>query len=97
MDSMRASRDESEQQALQLLVTKRFGMAAATYGLALLLTWITVAAGFYQAPVETAVAGSVMIAASQLTFFWVFYRVHNLRFRDPSLTEPQVLVALVWL
>ncbi|WP_029404839.1 sensor domain-containing diguanylate cyclase [Stutzerimonas stutzeri] len=94
---MRASRDQSEQRALQLLVTKRFGMAAATYGLALLLTWITVAAGFYQAPIETAIAGSVMIAASQLTFFWVFYRGHNLRFRDPSLTEPQVLVALVWL
>ncbi|WP_313085221.1 GGDEF domain-containing protein [Pseudomonas sp.] len=94
---MRASRDESDQQALQSLVTKRFGMAAATYGLALLLTWITVMGGFYQAPVETAVLGSVMILASQLVFLWIFLRGFNLRFRDPSLTEPQVLVALVWL
>jgi diguanylate cyclase len=94
---MRASRDESEQQTLQSLVIKRFGMAAATYGLALLLTWITVVAGFYQAPVETAVAGSAMIVVSQLAFFWVFYRGHNLRLRDPSLTEPQVLLALIWL
>jgi len=94
---MRAFRDESEQQALQQLVTKRFGMAAGTYGLALLLTWISVVGGFYQAPIDTAVAGSVMILASQLVFFWIFYRGHNLRFRDPSLTEPQVLVALVWL
>ena len=94
---MRASRDESEQRALQLLVTKRFGMAAATYGLALLLTWIAVAAGFYKAPIETAIVGSVMILASQLAFFWIFCRGHNLRFKDPSLTEPQVLVALIWL
>lgn len=94
---MRMTRDENEQQALQQLVTKRFGMAAGTYCLALLLTWITVAGGFYQAPLGTAIAGSVMILASQLVFFWVFYRGYNLRFSDPSLTEPQVLVALVWL
>lgn len=97
MDSMRTLRDEGDQQALQQLVTKRFGMAAGTYGLALLLTWITVAGGFYQAPLDTAIVGSVMILASQLVFFGIFYRGHNLRFRDPSLTEPQVLVALVWL
>lgn len=94
---MRVTRDESDQQALQQLVTKRFGMAAGTYGLALLLTWITVAGGFYQAPLDTAIAGSVMILVSQLGFFLVFYRGYNLRFRDPSLTEPQVLVALLWL
>lgn len=94
---MRASRDESDQQALQLLVTKRFGMAVATYGLALLLTWVTYVGGFYQAPIETAVAGSLLIVISQLGLFWVFYRGHNLRLRDPSLTEPQVLVALIWL
>jgi diguanylate cyclase (GGDEF)-like protein len=97
MDSMRMSRDESDQQALQQLVTKRFGMAAGTYGLALLLTWVTIAGGFYQAPVDTAIVGSLLILVSQLAFFWMFYRGHNLRFRDPSLTEAQVLVGLVWL
>ena len=45
---MRVTREESDQQALQQLVTKRFGMAAGTYGLALALTWITVAGGFYK-------------------------------------------------
>ncbi|GAB6389110.1 GGDEF domain-containing protein [Stutzerimonas marianensis] len=94
---MRAIPEDSEQQALQLLVLKRFGMAAGTYALALLLTWITVFGGYYQAPVDTAVIGSLMIVVSQLVFFWIFYRGHNLRFRDPSLTEPQVLVGLAWL
>lgn len=94
---MRMTHDERDQQALQQLVIKRFGMAAGTYGLALLLTWITVAGGFYQASLDTAVIGSVMILACQVVFFGIFYRGYNLRFRDPSLTEPQVLVALVWL
>lgn len=94
---MRASRDESDQQALQSLVTKRFGMALATYGLALLLIWITYVGGFYQAPIETAITGAMLILVSQLALFWIFYRGLNLRLRDPSLTEPQVLVALIWL
>lgn len=94
---MRAIPEDSEQQALQLLVLKRFGMAAGTYALALLLTWITVFGGYYQAPKDTAIVGSLMILVSQLVFFWIFYRGHNLRFRDPSLTEPQVLVGLAWL
>lgn len=41
-------RNERDQVALQQLVTKRFAMAAGTYGLALMLTWLTVAAGFYR-------------------------------------------------
>lgn len=94
---MRVTREQSDQQALQQLVTKRFAMAAGTYGLALLLIWVTVAGGFYQASIDTAIFASAMILATQLVFCWVFYRGYNLRFRDPSLTEPQVLVALVWL
>lgn len=94
---MLAVHDEADRRALQALVTKRFGMAAGTYGLALLITWITVAGGFYKASIESAMVWVVLIVLSQLGFFWVFYRGYNLRFRDPSLTEPQVLVALVWL
>ncbi|HAQ26106.1 GGDEF domain-containing protein [Stutzerimonas nitrititolerans] len=94
---MRVDWDEADQRALQQLVTKRFAMAAGTYGLALLLTWITVVGGFYQAPVDTALLCAGLILVSQLVFFWIFIRGHNLRFRDPSLTEPQVLVGLVWL
>ncbi|MCW3149936.1 GGDEF domain-containing protein [Stutzerimonas stutzeri] len=94
---MSARRDEIDQRSLQQLVMKRFAMAALTYGLALLLTWITVAAGFYKASLGSAVVCSVLIVLSQLMFLGLFWRGFNLRFEDPSLTEPQVLVALVWL
>ena len=94
---MLAVHDEADRRALQTLVTKRFGMAAGTYGLALLVTWITVMGGFYQASVQSAMVCAALIVLSQLAFFWIFRSGHNLRFRDPSLTEPQVLVALIWL
>ena len=94
---MSAIHDEADVRALQQLVTRRFAMASLTYGLALLLTWIAVAGGFYQAPTASAVVHSALIVVSQLIFFWVFHRGINLRFKDPSLTEPQVLVALLWL
>ncbi|MCQ4326558.1 hypothetical protein CXK94_16820 [Stutzerimonas stutzeri] len=94
---MSAMRDEADQRALQQLVTKRFAMAALTYALALPLTWIAVVGGFYEASVTSAVICSALIVLSQLVFFWVFHRGINLRFKDPSLTEPQVLLALVWL
>jgi|GEM_PF-1820473 len=94
---MSAMRDETDQRALQQLVTKRFAMAALTYGLALPLTWVAVVGGFYESSIASAVIGSALIVLSQLVFFWIFYRGINLRCKDPSLTEPQVLVALVWL
>ncbi|TLX58406.1 hypothetical protein DN824_10035 [Stutzerimonas nosocomialis] len=94
---MGVMRDEGAQQALQLLLLKRFGMAAGTYALALLLTWLTVVGGFYQAPASSAVASGAMIVGSQLIFLYFFRSGHNLRFEDPSLTEPQVLVGLLWL
>ncbi|MBA1272076.1 GGDEF domain-containing protein [Stutzerimonas azotifigens] len=94
---MGVMRDDGAQQALQLLLLKRFGMAAGTYALALLLTWLTVVGGFYQAPASTAVASGGMIVGSQLVFLYFFRSGLNLRFEDPSLTEPQVLVGLLWL
>ncbi|MGE4474838.1 MAG: hypothetical protein AB7E18_06120, partial [Stutzerimonas sp.] len=94
---MNMGRNERDQVALQQLVTKRFAMAAGTYGLALMLTWLTVAAGFYQASVQSAVICSALIVLSQLGFFWMFQSGLNLKFKDPSLTELQVTVALIWL
>lgn len=94
---MSAMRDETEELALQQLVTRRFAMASVTYGLALMLTWVAVAGGFYEASTASAITHSALIVVSQLLFFWLFHRGINLRFRDPSLTEPQVLVALLWL
>lgn len=92
-----SARVELDQQALQQLVMKRFALAALTYGLALLLTWVSVAAGFYTAPVSVALGSSLLIVISQLVFLALFWSGFNQRFRDPSLTEPQVLVALLWL
>ena len=92
---MREDWDEVDRRALQQLVTKRFAMAAGTYGLALILTWITVVGGFYEASVQTALLNAALIVGSQLVFFWIFVSGHNLRFRDASLTEAQVLVGLV--
>ena len=92
-----SARVELDQQALQQLVMKRFALAALTYGLALLLTWVSVAAGFYTAPVSVALGSSLLIVLSQLVFLALFWSGFNQRFRDPSLTQPQVLVALLWL
>ncbi|MHB8820628.1 MAG: GGDEF domain-containing protein [Pseudomonadaceae bacterium] len=92
-----SARVELDQQALQQLVMKRFALAALTYGLALLLTWVSVAAGFYTALVSVALGSSLLIVISQLVFLALFWSGFNQRFRDPSLTEPQVLVALLWL
>ncbi|WP_137887914.1 diguanylate cyclase [Pseudomonas sp. 2FE] len=82
--------------ALQSLLLKRFGMAVATYGLSLLLFWITLLSDLYRAPLSTALIGCALVVLSQVVLFVVFISGYNLRFRDPSLTEPQVLLALVW-
>ncbi|MCQ4295813.1 GGDEF domain-containing protein [Pseudomonas stutzeri] len=94
---MSAMRDETDMRALQQLVTRRFALASVTYGLALVLTWVAVAGGFYRASVTSAVMHSALIVVSQLLFFWLFHRGINLRSKDPSLTEPQVLLGLIWL
>ncbi len=82
--------------ALQSLLLKRFGMAAATYALALALFWIAVLGDLYQASMTSALAACGLIVLSQACFLFIFLSGRNLEFRDPSLTEAQVLVALVW-
>ncbi|MGA4632878.1 diguanylate cyclase domain-containing protein [Pseudomonas solani] len=82
--------------ALQSLLLKRFGMAAATYALALALFWIAVLGDLYQASMTSALAACGLIVLSQVCFLFIFLSGRNLEFRDPSLTEAQVLVALVW-
>lgn len=82
--------------ALQSLLLKRFGMAVATYGLSLLLFWIVVLGDLYRAPLSTALISCTLVVLSQVVLFALFISGYNLRFRDPSLTEPQVLLALAW-
>ncbi|WP_422910135.1 diguanylate cyclase domain-containing protein [Pseudomonas sp. MAC6] len=94
---MSLSSQKGAQRTLQSLLLKRFGMAAATYGLTGLLCWIGVLAGLFHATPFTAVSLTVLAAISQLAFLGLFLSRANLRFADPSLTEAQVLVALSWL
>ncbi|MDD0974471.1 sensor domain-containing diguanylate cyclase [Pseudomonas fontis] len=82
--------------ALQKLLLKRFLLAACTYGLVLLLVWTAIMGGHVLAPVGDMATGTGMLVFSQLVMGWVFLTGRNLRCRDPSLTECQVLLALTW-
>jgi diguanylate cyclase (GGDEF)-like protein len=84
------------QRSLQSLLRKRFGMAAATYALTGLLCWLGFFAGLVPISLQTAFVVSVLVVVSQLIFLGLFLSHANLRFADPSLTEPQVIVALAW-
>lgn len=82
------------QRTLQNLLIKRFGMAVATYLMIAALAGIAYYHDLFSVR-GSAVAALLSIAAvSQLLFFGVFLTGRNLTFRDPSLTEAQVLVAL---
>ncbi len=96
MDVMGSTQTQHQRSELQQLHLKRFGMAAFSYGLALLLTWITVFVGYYDAPPSSALLSCVLIIASQLIFLCLFASGQNQRFKDPSLTEAQVMVGLLW-
>ncbi|WP_445937493.1 diguanylate cyclase domain-containing protein [Pseudomonas sp.] len=85
------------QRSLQSLLLKRFGMAVATYALTGLLCWIGVFAGLFHTSPLAALTITGLAALSQLVFLGLFLSRFNLRLADPSLTEPQVLVALAWL
>ena len=71
-------------------------MAVATYGLALLLFWLAASFGLLRDSLGIAVLFSALVVASQLVFLALFASGLNRRFKDPSLTEPQVLTALFW-
>jgi diguanylate cyclase (GGDEF)-like protein len=82
---------------LQHLLLKRFGMAAASYALTALLCGVAFVNGLLQASLGSALLLLALAVVSQLVFLGLFLSRQNLRFADPSLTEPQVLVALAWL
>jgi hypothetical protein len=71
-------------------------MALGTYAMAQVLLWLTVFGDFYRGSLSVAVAASLVAVAGQLVFLWLFLSGRNQRFVDASLTEPQVLVAIVW-
>ncbi len=82
------------QRTLQNLLIKRFGMAVATYLMIAALAGIAYYHDLFSAS-GSSVAGLLGIAVvSQALFFALFMSGRNLTFRDPSLTEAQVLVGL---
>lgn len=82
--------------ALQQLLIKRFSLAAGTYAMVLMLMWVAILSDFFRASLATALVCSVLGALSQLALFALFRSGANMRFKDPSLTEMQVLLALCW-
>ena len=82
--------------AIQRLLLKRFALAAATYGLALLLLWLAFFTGHYQQSLSGVAIGSALVVISQASLFAMFWSGRNQRFADPSLTEAQVLMGLGW-
>jgi diguanylate cyclase len=82
--------------AIQNLLLKRFALAAGTYVLVLALVWVAILTDYYQAPLHEALISSSLVIFSQVALLAVFLSGFNLRFRDPSLTELQVLIALGW-
>jgi len=87
---------ESKWHDLQGLFLRRFGIAAATYGLVLALNWLSMGLGLYRSSMTVLVISSLLVILSQFAFFLLFRSGLNLRFDDPSLTETQVLVAIAW-
>ena len=85
------------QRTLQSLLLKRFGMAAASYGLTALLCWVGWFAGLFQSTLPAAIGLTLGALISQMVFLGLFVTRVNLRFADPSLTQLQVLTALTWL
>lgn len=84
------------EKATQKLLLKRFTLAACTYCLVLVLVWIAILGGYFQASLFTAVVSSGLVLLSQSVLLVVFLRGDNERFADPSLTEFQVILAVCW-
>ncbi|MGC1328770.1 MULTISPECIES: GGDEF domain-containing protein [unclassified Pseudomonas] len=80
----------------QKLLIKRFLLAAGTYVLVLMLTWVATLSDYFRASITTALISTALVAISQGLLAVVFFKGWNRRFGDPSLTEFQVLLAMVW-
>ncbi|MFI8479983.1 diguanylate cyclase domain-containing protein [Pseudomonas sp. NPDC078700] len=81
---------------LQSLMLKRFGMAVFTYLLAIALGTIAFRYNQLEVPLANFLLLIGGVVLSQFAFLGIFLSGRNLLFQDPSLTEPQVLAALVW-
>ena len=64
---MRTDKPPLKQRALQKLLLRRFGMAAGTYLLGLVLLWLALLSGFYRAAPTTAAASTLACSPAVAT------------------------------
>lgn len=87
--------DEAMQKAQRLRLS-RFRMAAATYALVTLTTFLTQQLGLGRMTAAQWAAFLGIALAGNLAFLLSFLKGWNLRFRDPSLTREQIVFSALW-
>ncbi len=75
---------------------RRFLMAAASYALWVILSLLLYSAGFLRVSHATVPWLVVGLVACNLGFFFLIRSDLNLRLREPSMTQAQILVAMLW-
>ncbi|EZQ19285.1 hypothetical protein CF98_02100 [Halopseudomonas bauzanensis] len=83
---------QARDQALRL---QRFFLAQWVYGITYVVIAVTWATGAYIGSLGMALSHYGLGVATQAVFFVMFRTNFNLRFKDPSLTSPQIIVALL--
>src|SRR5690606_13182280 len=87
--------ERKQQDRFQALRLQRFYLAQSTYMIAYVVIAVTWATGHYLRSNTMALSHYALGFLTQFTFFLIFKTGLNLRFRDPSLTSPQTIVALL--
>lgn len=87
--------ERKQQDRFQALRLQRFYLAQSTYMIAYVVIAVTWATGHYLGSNAMALSHYALGFITQFTFFLIFKTGLNLRFRDPSLTSPQIIVALL--
>jgi len=83
-------------QIAQSLRLRRFGMAAATYVVVTLATFLTTRLGLGEMTFAQWVTFIGIALIGNIGFFVLFYTGANLRFSDPSLTREQIVYSALW-
>ena len=87
--------ERDRQARFQALRLQRFYLAQSTYMIAYVVITVTWATGAYLGSNAMALSHFALGLLTQGTFFIMFKTGLNLRFRDPSLTSVQIIVALL--
>ena len=87
--------ERDRQARFQALRLQRFYLAQSTYMIAYVVITVTWATGAYLGSDAMALSHFALGLLTQGTFFIMFKTGLNLRFRDPSLTSAQIIVALL--